>query len=214
MWSVASGSWAFSAARWLSLMRMPSERSKRWFVPPPVRTAYFSSTRRPGVVLRVSRRRHSLPSSKSDDGRGRAGDAAEVREEVQGDALGAQDRPERALDGRDGVAGRDAGAFGLQLGPLQLRVHLREGRFGQREAGEDAFGLGGDGRAARLVGRYERVCRYVICRVVLGKCGLDELAGSELGRAGPLTLPPCLARCAVIARGLSAKQTRRRGRGC
>ena len=27
----------------------------RWFVPPPHRTAYFSSSRQPGVVLRVSR---------------------------------------------------------------------------------------------------------------------------------------------------------------
>ena len=89
-------------------MRMPSERSKRWFVPPPVRTAYFSSDaqarRRLAGVAEVA-----VTAFEQDDDRGGgAGDAAEVREEVQRDTLGAQNRPERALDGRDGVAGRDA----------------------------------------------------------------------------------------------------------
>ena len=37
----------------------------RWFTPPPQRTAYFSSARRPGVVLRVSRTRAPVPSSAS-----------------------------------------------------------------------------------------------------------------------------------------------------
>ena len=39
--------------RWLSLMSTASSRPKRWFAPPPQRTAYFSRARRPGVVLRV-----------------------------------------------------------------------------------------------------------------------------------------------------------------
>ena len=43
-----------AARMWLSLMRTPSQRLKRWFRPPPTLTAYFSSTRRPGVVFRVS----------------------------------------------------------------------------------------------------------------------------------------------------------------
>jgi hypothetical protein len=37
-----------------SLIRIPSERENRWFVPPPTRTAYFSRTRSSGVVFRVS----------------------------------------------------------------------------------------------------------------------------------------------------------------
>src|SRR5579872_740010 len=51
---------AFTAAampvppRWLSFTSTASERLPRWFVPPPARTAAFSSARRPGVVLRVS----------------------------------------------------------------------------------------------------------------------------------------------------------------
>ena len=46
-------------------MRIPSYRPVRWFVPPPQRTAYFSSARRPGVVLRVSRMRVGVPSVSS-----------------------------------------------------------------------------------------------------------------------------------------------------
>ena len=44
-------------ARWLSFTRMPSPSEPRWLAPPPARTAAFSSARRPGVVLRVSRMR-------------------------------------------------------------------------------------------------------------------------------------------------------------
>ena len=40
---------------WLSLIRMPSSSAARWLAPPPARTAYFSSTRSVGVVLRVSK---------------------------------------------------------------------------------------------------------------------------------------------------------------
>ena len=38
-----------------AVVRMRSYMPMRWFVPPPQSTAYFSNTRRPGVVLRVSR---------------------------------------------------------------------------------------------------------------------------------------------------------------
>src|ERR1035437_568747 len=40
---------------WLFLIRIPSCRSRRWLMPPPQQTAYLSSARRPGMVLRVSR---------------------------------------------------------------------------------------------------------------------------------------------------------------
>jgi len=39
---------------WLSLIRIRSNNPKRWLLPPPTRTAYFSRSRRLGVVLRVS----------------------------------------------------------------------------------------------------------------------------------------------------------------
>ena len=46
--------WAAAKARWLSLIMAASYNPRRWFQPPPHRTAYFSSRRQPGVVLRVS----------------------------------------------------------------------------------------------------------------------------------------------------------------
>ncbi len=48
-----SSAWA-PRARWLSLISTASSSPPRWFQPPPQRTAYFSSRRQPGVVLRVS----------------------------------------------------------------------------------------------------------------------------------------------------------------
>ena len=41
-------------ATWLSLIRIASSSPKRWLLPPPCRTAAFSSARMQGVVLRVS----------------------------------------------------------------------------------------------------------------------------------------------------------------
>ncbi len=49
------------AARWLSLINIPSLSPNRWLRPPPWRTAAFSSRRRPGLVLRVSTIRAFVP---------------------------------------------------------------------------------------------------------------------------------------------------------
>ncbi len=54
-----------AAATWLSLISAASPSPIRWFGPPPQRTAYFSSWRSPGVVLRVSRTAHPVPASAS-----------------------------------------------------------------------------------------------------------------------------------------------------
>ncbi|MNT17954.1 hypothetical protein D3C72_1531350 [compost metagenome] len=51
-----------AAAIWFSLIRMPSYRARRWFLPPPTRTAYFCARRRPGKVLRVSRMDALVPA--------------------------------------------------------------------------------------------------------------------------------------------------------
>src|SRR5690625_7032970 len=45
---------------WLSLIRTASSSPKRWFTPPPARTAYFSKARSPGVVFRVQHTRASV----------------------------------------------------------------------------------------------------------------------------------------------------------
>src|ERR1700728_643691 len=42
-----------ATAMWLSLISTASSSPKRWLKPPPQRTAYFSSARNPGAVLRV-----------------------------------------------------------------------------------------------------------------------------------------------------------------
>ena len=44
-----------ASAMWFSLIRIASSSPRRWLAPPPAATAAFSSPRRPGVVLRVSR---------------------------------------------------------------------------------------------------------------------------------------------------------------
>ena len=58
-----------AATRWLSLISTASSRPKRWLKPPPQRTAYFSSTRRPGVVLRVQTMRAFVPATASTSAR-------------------------------------------------------------------------------------------------------------------------------------------------
>ena len=58
-----------AAATWLSLISTASPRPSRWLTPPPQRTAYFSSSRRPGRVLRVSRMRAPVPSTASTQAR-------------------------------------------------------------------------------------------------------------------------------------------------
>src|SRR5262249_41139041 len=49
--------------RWLSLIRSASDNDARWLYPPPARTAAFSSARRLGSVLRVSRMRTAPPAA-------------------------------------------------------------------------------------------------------------------------------------------------------
>ena len=54
-----------AAITWLSLTRAASDRPIRWLAPPPIRTAYFSSARSPGIVLRVSRTIAAVPARAS-----------------------------------------------------------------------------------------------------------------------------------------------------
>ena len=61
----SAGSTPPAAMTWLSLTIAMSWRLERWLTPPPQRTAYFCSARRPGSVLRVSSTRVGDPSSAS-----------------------------------------------------------------------------------------------------------------------------------------------------
>ena len=92
------------SVRWLSFTRMASSSAMRWFVPPPVRTAYFASTRMPGTVLRVSRTTSPVPATRSTYAPGERRDAAQVLQEVQRQALAGEQRARRSLDRRHHVA--------------------------------------------------------------------------------------------------------------
>ena len=138
-------------ARWLSFTSTASERLDRWLVPPPARTAAFSSTRSPGVVLRVS-------STATDGLRSCAAAtycAVSVAtperwpEEVERRALGGEDRPQRPGDLQHGVAGRQLVAVvGV---PVRARARGRPaGRSRSRSPGRPARRAGGPAaRSAR-----------------------------------------------------------------
>src|SRR6266851_5799329 len=57
--------WAARRAHWLSFQSTASASEARFSTPPPIRTAYSSSARRPGVVLRVWVIRAPVPATAS-----------------------------------------------------------------------------------------------------------------------------------------------------
>jgi hypothetical protein len=59
-----------AATLWLSLIMATSNSPIRLFVPPPHRTAYFSSGRSPGVVFRVSSTWTPVPANARVQARG------------------------------------------------------------------------------------------------------------------------------------------------
>ncbi len=79
-----------AAATWLSFTSAMSDSPIRWFAPPPQRTAYFCSARRPGMVLRVSRTVADVPSSASAHRRVMLADTRQVTQQVQRRALGGE----------------------------------------------------------------------------------------------------------------------------
>jgi hypothetical protein len=80
---------------WLSLIRIASKRPVRWLVAPPARTAYFSSARSVGVVLRVSR----IPSAgRLDEASCAGGDARQPLQEIERRPLADEQRAREADD--------------------------------------------------------------------------------------------------------------------
>ncbi len=89
------------AATWLSLMRMPSPSERRWFCPPPARTAAFSSSRQPGRGL-AGVEQPGLPPARGQgvDAAARGGGhARQPLQEVERGPLGGE-------EGGDGAPGR------------------------------------------------------------------------------------------------------------
>src|SRR6266542_2300540 len=108
--------------------------------------------------------------------RGHTGDAAEVREEVESNSLGAKDRIKRAFDACDDIAGRDAAAVGRLGSPPQLRVDLRERSLSEEKAGKHSFGLRGDYGSSALVRRHQGFGRYVVIGPIFREGGGDQIA--------------------------------------
>ncbi len=84
--------------RWFSLTRIASSRPKRWLRPPPQRTAYFSSARRPGVVLRVSRIVDAGAGDLVDVAAGQRRDPGQPADEVERGSLAGEDRARWSRD--------------------------------------------------------------------------------------------------------------------
>ena len=145
-----------AAATWLSLISAASPRLIRWLTPPPQRTAYFSSARRPGSVLRVSRIRAPVPATASTQARVRGGDPGQVGQQVQRGALGGEDAGGRAGEHQRGRPGHEVAAVGdaadrQDSGRRPARVSNTAER--DRTAGEHPGAPRGDVGAAELVGR-------------------------------------------------------------
>ena len=171
-----------AARRWLSLTRIPSSRPKRWFRPPPQRTAYFSSARRPGVVLRVSRISAPVPSTASTkrrvsvaipDRRPRRLSAvrspvrtARVRPEMRASSVGCSKRSPSCRGRRDG----------------DVRVERPEDGFDRRQAADDARLLEQQPGGTRRVRGDRGLGRHVAAADVLGE--RDERDALEIELLG------------------------------
>ena len=123
-------------ATWLSLIIAASHRPMRWFCAPPVRVAYFSRWRRPGMVLRVSSRTRVGPAHRVDIGAGHRGDARQVLDGVERAALGGEHARGHC---RPGASGRcpagDLRAFLDEQLDLHRRVERAEEGGGDRQPG-------------------------------------------------------------------------------
>ena len=92
-----------AATTWLSLTRAASHRPIRWLTPPPQRTAYFSSARRPGRGLAGVADAGTRAGQGIGPGGGGGGHAGQVAQQVQRRALADQQGAGPARDGEHDV---------------------------------------------------------------------------------------------------------------
>ena len=114
-----------AAATWLSLISAASPRLIRWLTPPPHRTAYFSSARNPGSVLRVSRICAPVPATASTQVRVARRDSGQVGQQVQRGSLGRQDALGRPGQGQRRLTGHQDVAVRHHLSPRSGRSEHR-----------------------------------------------------------------------------------------
>ena len=191
-----------ASAMWLSLTSIASWRPMRWLRPPPAATACFSSSRRPGVVLRVSSTSTPVPRSRWTHVGGRGRDAGQVLEEVERDPLARQQRARVALDlgdrgrrllqplalGPDGLPVDAADRGGGRRPPRPRGRRRRPGAFCSIRA--RARVPPGSTTASVVTSRRPDVLRERACDQVLGRLG--EHAADRSRSA--TTLGPCRRR--------------------
>jgi spore germination cell wall hydrolase CwlJ-like protein len=85
-----------ATAMWLSLIRIASSSPKRWLKPPPHRTAYFSSARRPGRRLAGAADAQIGAGGMANIVSGKRGYAGQPADKIQRGALAGQHGARRA----------------------------------------------------------------------------------------------------------------------
>ena len=150
-----------TAARWLSLMRTPSPRPMRWLWPPPRRTAYFSSRRQPGVVLRVSNTWQGSPATAWTYFAVCVATPLSRCTKFSRGSLAGQDGAHPAADDGQHRPRRHGRAVGDERLKGQLRVDDGEGLPGGRQSGDDAGGARDQGGPAGQVRRDDGPARQV-----------------------------------------------------
>ena len=203
-----------AAAMWLSLMSAASPSPIRWLRPPPHRTAYFSSWRSPGVVLRVSRTVQPVPDRASAQAPGGGGDPGQVGEEVEQGPFGPEQLAHRGGDADQLGAGLDPVTVGAQrLGRLRRDPGGVQDGEGDRDAGQHAGLAGyGAGHGARIrrggggrgdIGPVPQVLRQRAAHGSLGVVGVQARGEQLLGhhRVQGHSRAPTFALAVPVTRG-------------
>ena len=165
---------------WLSLIRNASYRPKRWFVPPPTRTAYFSSARSAGRGLpRVEDR--DPAAGCVDEASSERGDARQTLQEVERDPLGGEQRargPSHLADDGPRLARRALVGARRQHG---RRIDELEDCGGDLHSSDDERGFGEQHAVPARARRHGGVRRDVARPDVFGQRAADEIAIGRLG---------------------------------
>ena len=162
-----------------------------------------------------------------DERPGAGGDAAQVAEEVEGRALGREDRGQRTGHDAEDLPGRDLLAVVDLPDHVDLAVDLAEGLRGARGAGDDAVGAHHELRPALGRCRQERRAQVSQRQEVLVERPADQIGdhtcgcvvgagdhqGHPTGWDQTMGVPPYGGRWGRRGRRGRRRITRRRGEG-
>ena len=173
-----------------------------------MRTAYFSSRRSPGVVLRVSTMSRPRARHRRDTARRQRGDAGEPSQEVERGALRRQQRRRVTRDPRQRRARRDRCAIGRERLELDTGIELGEGQRGDGQPGDDASLARDDTGAALRSRRNGRLGGHVATANIFGQRAPYQVAIEERIEGWCQTWAAasrCLLRGAAIVRGMQQR---------